>query len=184
MIRLEYFERSDFQQLIEWINTRELLMNWAGSTFNFPLTESSMEWYIKKTNVPHVSDAFLYKVVDVDSGEIVGHISLGSISRKNRSGRISRVLIGSDEHKGKGYCKEMVREILKFGFNELKLHRITLGVYDSNPAALKCYVASGFTVDGKLRDILQFREGEWWSLIEMSILEDEWRYMQSAPDVL
>ena len=183
MIRLEYFERSDFNQLIEWINTPELLINWAGNTFNFPLTEASMEWYLKKTNDPETSDAFLYKVIDVDTGEVVGHISLGSISRKNRSARISRVLIGSGEHKGKGYCKDMVKEVLKFGFDHLKLHRITLGVYDNNISALKCYQSSGFSIDGKMRDIL-LHEDEWWTLIEMSILEDEWRYMQREVDLI
>lgn len=169
--------------MISWINSEELLMNWAGSTFSFPLTHKSMEWYLEKTNDRESSDAFLYKVVDVETEEVVGHISLGSISRKNRSARISRVLIGSGEHKGKGYCRDMIMAVLKFGFNELKLHRISLGVYDSNTAALKCYQSSGFTIDGRMRDILRFRD-EWWTLIEMSILEDEWRYMHSAPDVL
>jgi RimJ/RimL family protein N-acetyltransferase len=183
MIRLEYFDRDDFDQLIGWINSEELLMNWAGSTFNFPLTHKSMEWYLEKTNDRASSDAFLYKVVDVETEEVVGHISLGSISRKNRSARISRVLIGSGEHKGKGYCRDMIMAVLKFGFDELKLHRISLGVYDNNTAALKCYQSSGFTIDGRMRDILRFRD-EWWTLIEMSILEDEWRYMHSAPDVL
>jgi RimJ/RimL family protein N-acetyltransferase len=77
----------------------------------------------------------------------------------------------------------MVMEVMKFGFNELKLHRITLGVYDNNTSALRCYQSAGFSIDGKMRDILRFRD-EWWTLIEMSILEDEWKYMHSAPDVL
>jgi RimJ/RimL family protein N-acetyltransferase len=173
MIRLEPFTQDDFAQLIEWINTEELLTNWAGSLFSFPLTQSSMEWYIEKTNDLKKSDAFIYKVVDQNSGITVGHISLGGISRKNRSGRISRVLIGSGDHKGKGYCKDMVRAILKIGFDELKLHRISLGVYDFNSPALKCYQSSGFSVDGIMRDILLYQD-KWWSLIEMSILEEEW----------
>ena len=177
MIRLEYFEQNDFTQLIEWIHSEELLTNWAGSLFSFPLTQDSMSWYIQKTNDLQTSDAFVYKVVDDDTGETVGHISLGGISRKNRSGRISRVLIGSGAHRGKGYCKDMVRAILKIGFEDLKLHRISLGVYDFNTSALKCYQSAGFSIDGKMRDVLAFGD-QWWSLIEMSILEDEWQQIK------
>ena len=174
MIRLEYFDSSDFDQLIEWVNTEELLTNWAGSLFSYPLTKASMEWYLDNTNSIESSDAFLYKAIDIQTGEIVGHISLGGISRKNRAGRISRVLIGSGNHKGKGYCKDMVNEVLKIGFEELKLHRISLGVYDFNSPALKCYQSTGFSIDGTMRDVLMYKE-KWWSLIEMSILEDEWK---------
>ncbi len=132
-----------------------------------------MDWYISNTNDLGSSDAFVYKVVDVDSGEVVGHISLGGISRKNRSARISRVLIGSLQHKGKGYCRDMIRAVLKVGFEDLNLHRISLGVYDFNTSAIKCYKSSGFSVDGVSRDVLLHND-EWWSLVEMSILEDEW----------
>lgn len=177
MIRLEYFTKDDFAQLIEWIDTDELLTNWAGSLFSFPLTNRSMEWYIKETNDLSSSDALIYKVVDVKTNEAVGHISLGGISLKNRSARISRVLIGSGHHKGKGYCKDMVKAVLKIGFEELKLHRISLGVYDFNKAAIRCYQSSGFSIEGISRDILLYEE-KWWSLVEMSILEDEWNALQ------
>jgi RimJ/RimL family protein N-acetyltransferase len=174
MLTLEYFDRGDFDQLITWIRDEELLMNWAGSLFSFPLTDKSLEWYIEEVNDIKRSDAFIYKAVDVISDKTVGHISLGAISRKNRSGRISRVLIGDIDDKGKGYCRQMVAAILKIGFEDLKLHRISLGVYDFNKAALKCYQKSGLVVEGINRDVLLYKD-RWWSLVEMSILEDEWR---------
>jgi RimJ/RimL family protein N-acetyltransferase len=174
MIRLEYFNSNDFDQLTAWITDDILLMNWSGSLFNYPLTKSSLEWYIDDVNDISNSDAFIYKAIEITTGKTVGHISLGSISRKNRSGRISRVLVGGQENRGKGYCKSMVNAVLKIGFEELKLHRISLGVYDFNEAAIVCYQKAGLKVEGISRDILQFKE-KWWSLVEMSILEDEWR---------
>lgn len=174
MIRLEYFEPKDFDQLINWINSEELLINWAGSLFSFPLTQSSMEWYLGNTNNPEKSDALVYRVVEAESGETIGHISLGGISRKNRSARISRVLIGEERSKGKGYCKQMIKAVLKIGFEDLQLHKVSLGVYDFNSSALKCYQSAGFTIEGTMRDVLLHKE-KWWSLIEMGILENEWR---------
>ena len=173
MIRLEHFEKTDFDQLISWLNSEELLINWAGSLFSFPLTRSSMEWYLRDTNNLQTSDALVYKAVEEETGKVIGHISLGGISRKNRSARISRVLIGDDENKGKGYCKQMIRAIIQIGFEDLNLHRISLGVYDYNASALKCYEACGFKIEGTMRDVLLYKE-KWWSLIEMAILEHEW----------
>ena len=125
MIILEKFTTDDYDQLITWIHNEELLTNWAGSLFNFPLNHQSLDWYTQDTNELENSDAFVYKAVEANTGQTVGHISLGGISRKNRSGRISRVFV-DDAVRGKGYCKQMITALLRFGFNELQLHRISL----------------------------------------------------------
>lgn len=173
MIGLEPFERSDFQQLINWIDSEELLIKWSGSLFSFPLTIKNMEWYIKNTNVPNKSDAFIYKAIDSDKGEVVGHISLGGVSWKNRSCRITRVLVGTASQQ-KGFCQQITKAALKIGFEELGMHRIGLGVYENNKAALNCYLKSGFNIEGVSRDILWFNN-EFLSMVEMAILEDEWK---------
>jgi RimJ/RimL family protein N-acetyltransferase len=172
MIQLEYFTNNDFEQLKGWITDEETLMNWSGALFNFPLTQKSLDWYIEDVNNIAHSDAFVYKVIETATGEVIGHISLGGISRKNRAGRISRVLV-APAHQGKGYCYQMVKQVLKIGFEELHLHRISLGVYDLNKAAIRCYQKAGLVIEGVNRDCLLFN-GSWWSLMEMSILEDEW----------
>jgi RimJ/RimL family protein N-acetyltransferase len=139
MIELASFEEPDFDQLIAWIDNETLLTNWAGSLFSFPLTHESLAWYINDTNDLETADALVYKIVEQETGEAIGHISLGSISRKNRSARISRVLIGSNAAKGKGLCKQMMEKVLSIGFNQLNLHRISLGVFDFNTAAIAPY---------------------------------------------
>ncbi len=178
MIILKSFDRNDFHQLIDWIKDEELLMNWSGSLFSYPLTVESLEWYIDDTNVPQVSDAFIYKAVDTETGVTVGHISLGGLSWKNRSARISRVLVGNTDEHRKGICQEMTKAVLKIGFEELGLHKISLGVYENNKAALQCYQKSGFSIEGVSRDILWFNGG-FLSMIEMGILESEWKGLNS-----
>lgn len=175
MIRLEPFTPADFQQLINWIDNEELLTNWSGSLFSFPLTNESLQWYIEDTNCINESDAFVYKAVETETGAVVGHISLGGISWKNRSSRISRVLV-SPEAKQKGFCQQMTQAVLQIGFEQLGLHRIGLGVYENNKAALNCYLKSGLSIEGVSRDVLWFN-GEFLSLVEMSILESEWRLL-------
>jgi RimJ/RimL family protein N-acetyltransferase len=172
MIQLEYFNSNDFTQLIDWIPDEEALMNWSGALFSFPLTKKSLEWYTEDVNDLKNSDAFIYKAVEMATGGVVGHISLGGISKKNRSGRISRVLV-DPAAQGKGYCCQMVQAVMKIGFEQLQLHRICLGAYDFNKAAIGCYQKAGLSIEGTNRDCLLFK-GQWWSLVEMSMLESEW----------
>ena len=175
MIRLESFTPADFQQLIDWINSEELLTKWSGTLFSYPLTFESMKWYINDTNVVNESDAFVYKAVDVETNETVGHISLGGLSWKNRSA--SRVFVGNTSDQRRGICQHMTKAVLKIGFEELGLHRIGLGVYENNPGAIQCYKKCGLKIEGVSKDILWFNN-EFLSMVEMAILEDEWKALQ------
>ncbi|OON67118.1 GNAT family N-acetyltransferase [Hymenobacter sp. CRA2] len=179
MIRLEPFTPADFQELISWIDNEQLLNEWSGSLFSFPLTEDSLHWYIQGANDPKDPEVFIWKAVDSKTGQAVGHISLGSFSNRDQSARITRVLVGSRQQRGRGVCKGMIDAVLQVGFEQLNLHRISLGVYDFNHAAIRCYQKSGFHKEGTLRDVKRVGD-EWWSLVEMSILEDEWRALHQS----
>ncbi len=46
----------------------------------------------------------------------------------------------------------MMKAVLHVAFEELKLHRVTLGVYDFNTSAISCYEKIGFIKEGLLRE--------------------------------
>ena len=68
----------------------------------------------------------------------------------------------------------MTKAIIDVGFETLNLHRISLGVYNSNDAAVKCYKKAGLMQEGVHRDVFLYK-GQYWSMIEMSILQTEWK---------
>ncbi|OCA90082.1 GNAT family N-acetyltransferase [Pradoshia sp. D12] len=172
MIELKYFERSDFKQLINWIDSPAFLLQWGGPGFNYPLNDTQLEKYMENANHAN-SEALIYKVVDQETGNVIGHISLGRIDRKNESARVGKVLIGDKNTRGKGIGQQMIKEILKIAFEELHLHRVSLGVFDFNDSAIDCYEKAGFVKEGLHRDASKNGD-EYWSLWEMSILENEW----------
>ncbi|MED3912699.1 GNAT family N-acetyltransferase [Peribacillus simplex] len=172
MIELKYFERSDFQQLINWIDTPEFLLQWGGPNFSFPLTEEQLENYLIDANKDN-SNTLVYGVLHKATGKVIGHISLGNIDRKHKSARVGKVLVGDKDVRGKGIGQLMMKEILKVAFDELRLHRVSLGVFDFNTSAIACYEKEGFVKEGLLRDSRKIGDA-YWSLWEMSILENEW----------
>ncbi|WP_142346122.1 GNAT family N-acetyltransferase [Bacillus cereus] len=168
VIKLEPFKNSDFKQLMDWINSEEFLIQWSGNAFTFPLNEQQLEKYIESTNT------LAFKVVDEETSDIIGHISLGQIDNINKSARIGKVLVGNTKMRGRSIGKHMVKAVLHIAFEELKLHRVTLGVYDFNTSAISCYEKIGFVKEGLLRE--SKRVGEtYWDLWEMSMLEYEWK---------
>ncbi|HHT7225178.1 TPA: GNAT family N-acetyltransferase [Bacillus cereus] len=168
MIKLEIFKKSNFKQLINWINSEEFLIQWSGNAFTFPLDEQQLEKYIESANT------LAFKVVDEETSDVIGHISLGQIDNINKSARIGKVLVGNTKMRGRSIGKHMMKAVLHIAFDELKLHRVTLGVYDFNTSAISCYEKIGFVKEGLLRE--SKRVGEtYWNLWEMSMLEYEWK---------
>lgn len=178
MIKLEYFTESDFNQLIDWVNTSlEFFHQWGGHSFTYPLTISQLEEYIERANTEGAR-AFIYKVIDTSRNKIIGHISIGRIDYHNDSARIGRVLIGDKAYLGKGIGTLMMKQCTDIAFRTLPIHRLSLGVFDFNKAAIRSYEKVGFIKEGTLRDHAKYG-GEYWSLIEMSMLREEWSGKQN-----
>lgn len=172
MIELQYFDREHIPTLIRWIPSPEFLLQWAGPAFHFPLTEEQIDRYIEKANTD-TSDTYVYSVILKETGQIIGHISLAHIDREHKSARVGKVLIGDKSVRGKGLGYLMMTEIVKIAFEQLNLHRVSLGVFDFNTSAIACYEKVGFKKEGLLRDCRKMGD-KYWSLWEMSILAPEW----------
>ncbi len=172
MIDLRPFTREDFQALIDWTPSREFLMQWAGPNFSWPLDNTQLEKRLRQTLGPYPA-LLAFTALNADAGEAVGHIELGAIDRANGSASVACVLVAPTE-RGRGVGSEMVRRVLSVAFQQIKLHRVQLHVFDFNHDAIACYERCGFRKEGQLREARRVGE-EYWSLYVMGVLEDEWR---------
>ncbi|MFH1569990.1 MAG: GNAT family protein, partial [Gemmatimonadota bacterium] len=64
--------------------------------------------------------------------------------------------------------------VLRLGFADLGLHRISLNVFTHNRAALACYQSLGFRVEGTARESCRVGP-DYWDSHSMAILDREWR---------
>ncbi|GAB5398902.1 MAG: GNAT family protein [Aureisphaera sp.] len=74
---------------------------------------------------------------------------------------------------GKGYATEAVMALLKWGFEDRKLHRIEAGVATGNQASITLLERVGMQREGLCRKILPIR-GEWQDNYMYAILEEDW----------
>ena len=170
MIELTPFERSDFERLVGWMPTADSFMQWTGLVFTFPLSQDQLEKHLSYAE-KHPNKRKIWKAVKCD--KVVGHIELDNIYDHDRKASLCRVLVDPDR-RGEGLGREMVLQVLRYGFEELNLHRIALGVWDFNTDAIQCYKACGFIREGVQRESRRMGE-DWWNNVQMSILEQEWR---------
>ena len=75
---------------------------------------------------------------------------------------------------GQGYATEAARAIVRFGFRELRLHRIWAWCNAANAGSARVLAKLRMRQEGRLRDKEYFK-GRWWDTLIFAILEDEWR---------
>jgi RimJ/RimL family protein N-acetyltransferase len=179
-IRLVPFTASDIGRLLGWIRSPEELMLWTASSFGFPLTRDHIEGHLRDS--ARRGDRQIFKAVEEGREETVGHIELGGLDSRNRSVRIGRVLV-DPARRGQGLGAAMMCAALAMAFRELGMHRVELGVFDVNPAAIACYEKVGFRRDGVRREsfLASAEPATYWSEVVMSLLDTEWAEGSGPP---
>ena len=172
-IGLKPLERSDFSQLVSWIPSKKFHVQWCGTIFRFPFGETEFVHYLEKCGgIPPRRLAF--KAVESNNNTMVGQISFHIVNVENRYAHLGPILVGDPALRGKGIGSRMIYKMQEIAFEQLKLHRIDLYVFDFNTSAIACYEKMGFTKEGLLREATRV-DGEYWSPYLMSILESEWK---------
>jgi RimJ/RimL family protein N-acetyltransferase len=177
-IKLERFKIEEIPQLISWSPNKEFLLQWAGPSYTL---ESMGKQLHNDINLMLGDDpkSLMFSAKLSESNETVGHVQLLNIDKVNMSARIGRVIVGGKENRGKGFGLQIINCVLDIAFNKLKLHRVDLGVFDFNKSAIACYEKAGFIIEGNFRECRKI-DGQYWSLLNMSILEDEYRRKRSG----
>lgn len=84
--------------------------------------------------------------------------------------------IGEADYRSKGYGTDTTRLMINYGFRELGLYRIGLGVFAYNVRAKRAYEKAGFVTEGIARSAL-YRDGQRHDIYSMAILRPEWEQM-------
>lgn len=77
------------------------------------------------------------------------------------------------EYYNKGYASEAASAILKYGFEDLKLHRIVATCQPENIPSYRVMEKIGMRREGYFKKCIPYGE-QWWDEYCYVILEEEW----------
>ena len=116
-------------------------------------------------------DFYDWAVVCKEDGHMIGTAGFTKFDFSSDSAEIGYV-INPDYH-GKGYATEAVEAVLRFGFEELHLHRIEARFMKDNYRSLKLMQRVGMTLEGYARESI-FLKGAYQTIGHCSILQHEY----------
>lgn len=148
----------------------------TGSRLKPPIAELARSWYGSR---PDQHDRLDLAIVDRATDDVVGEAVLHEWDEDNESCSFRICLVPG--RYGRGLGTEATRLIVGYAFEELALHRVSLGVFAINPRARRTYEKVGFVTEGVLRDELRWGDERIDSHI-MSILAEEWAQHRGYPE--
>ena len=168
-IELRRHERANYPLYARWYGDEEIwhLTSWAPE----PLQRGAVEKLFEDREKSPKDDSFAIHRSGED--EPLGVISLTNIKEANASADLS-VIVGDEKDRDQGLGTEAIWVILRYAFEDLGLHRVSLSVFEFNERAITSYEKLGFKEEGRLRQVIR-RDGESHDAILMRILASEWR---------
>ncbi|MEG1781525.1 MAG: GNAT family protein [Clostridium sp.] len=146
-IFLRAIEPSDKTLLLSIINnpeTEAMLGGWS-----FPISLKQQENWIE--SLPYNQGTLRCIIQPLNEKEGIGTIMLTDIDYKNGNAEVHIKLTDASVRK-KGYGTDAVNTIVKYAFEELRLHVVYARVSDINKASEGLFCKCGFTFEGKLQD--------------------------------
>ena len=138
---------------LSWMNDYEVV-KYTESRYATHTPESLKEFVSSS-----IKKEFLFAICDKVTMKHIGNIKIGNLHPIYKYADIG-LIIGDKMFWGKGVASEAIKLCVDFAFSELKLHRLTAGIYTLNIGSIKAFEKAGFICEGIERKKYIF-EGEW-----------------------
>jgi RimJ/RimL family protein N-acetyltransferase len=159
----------DFSLIATWLQDKEFL-----ATYDYvpPNPMSLMEIVSLWMRYLNDKEVVVFALCEKSSDSLIGWLGFDEWDRHNKVATLF-IGIGNRTMRGKGYGKQAVIELLRYGFNEMKLYRAQLLVLPFNLAGVKLYEGVGFVQEGVSRQMV-LRDDRRYDLLHYGLLREEW----------
>ena len=113
----------------------------------------------------------LYMAIDLDD-RLVGYTFMDQIDWGHRHAIETGILVSDPRLWGTGLGRAAFGRLLMHAFDDLSIHRASLGVLEENVRAIRSYEALGFQSEGMRREALLLDAG-WVDTVMMGLLAPE-----------
>ena len=144
MIRLRPYKPSDAKSIVSWCKDEKTFLQWGGDHFGtFPISEDTMNHKYLHENGDCIEEDNFYPFTAFDDEGIAGHFIMRYLHGDNKILRFGWVIV-DDTKRGHKYGQNMLRLGLKYAFEIMQADVVTIGVFENNISAYKCYLSAGF----------------------------------------
>jgi RimJ/RimL family protein N-acetyltransferase len=162
---LRPIERDDLPRYTQWLND-PVVLQYFGPIFPLSLAEEE-QWY---SNM--LQDASVRNFAIEFEGQHIGGAGFGQIDGRNACAQVG-LFVGLPALWDQGLGYDVLHTLVRFGFEQMNLNRISLSVLAENERAVHLYEKLGFEHEGRWRQA-EFRHGRYHDLLWMSVLREEW----------
>lgn len=163
MIQLRPYESDDAQTILPWIGDEVAFRKWCADRYEtYPISAYDMNKQYDTADHER-----FFPMTAIDESGIFGHLIMRFPDDDRSVLRFGFVIV-DDRKRGKGYGKRMLETAVSYALERFGVKRITLGVFDNNEAAYRCYLSVGFRETNRDNVLCVF--GEEWECIEMEYI--------------
>lgn len=167
-VLLRAVEREDLEILHKWGNDPDIGKMLGG--WHFPGSMDFQEAWFQKLRTDINNQKF---VIDTPDLGTIGTANLVNIDWKNGTA-LHGMLLGDKDMRGKGYGVDVIMTIMRYAFEQLRLHRLDGAIIEYNQPSYRVYVEKcGWVVEGRRREWF-YRDGRHWDDIIVGITKDDY----------
>lgn len=172
LVELSRVDPANAETLRAWLNDPEI-HKWMLTGQRFVSAADEAAWLERSASEWAEGTGYRFEIHALDDGRLLGAASLEHVDAYHKHGEVG-LFIAPPSEWGKGFGRDTILVLLRFGFEELGLHTLRICAFPPNEKAIALYRDIGFVETGRDREAWLI-SGAMRDLVRMDMLEDEWR---------
>lgn len=169
-LRLRPYQPGDAEIIAGWVKSEYGFRQWSADRLGaYPPDPAA----INRCYAQMQANGRGWGLTAFDEAGAAGHLTMRFPGAGMDEVRLGFVIV-DDRRRGQGCGSELVRLALRYAFTIVKAQKVSLGVFENNPAALRCYLACGFRVVENAPAESYRCLGEIWNCLQMEMTKPEW----------
>ncbi|MCK4260684.1 MAG: GNAT family N-acetyltransferase [Halanaerobiales bacterium] len=172
---LKVLDESYADKILDYfIRNRDFLDKWEAikedKFYTLEFQKQQLEKEFLRMKEERLFKVWIFEKEDENFKKVIGSIALNEIVR----GCFHSCFLGyrlDKDKKNKGYMTEAVKRVVRYGFDDLKIHRIEANIMPHNSPSLSVVKKLGFYNEGIARKYLKIN-GRWEDHIHMVFLNE------------
>ena len=157
-MNLRAYRPEDAAVILSWIRDERSFRRWSADRYDaYPLSPEELN---ARYEAMARSGRFFPLTAEDEEGP-AGHLILRYPGEESTVIRFGFIIV-DDKRRGQGLGRAMLETAARRAFSEMGAERITLGVFEDNVPARRCYLSAGFwEVPGVKPEILRIMNEDW-----------------------